>query len=497
MLRWKWGQKLVAVGVLVVMLLLPLVGLAKPLYPLEPETLFEFLKGSYRYQEDGWWFLHIEGEPFARGFQYGFYMGPEIEQSIALLKDYYAQDNQPWQLYRSIAEKMIWNKVPHEYQRQLEGIVAGVQTRGYEVDIWDITASNARYDISYYLGYLKNNKLPIPQEFGDYTVATPGIYAAIDSFLAKQAESCSAFAATGAATLTGEMILGHNTWTNYALAKLGENIIVHETPTSGHEILYQPYVGGIWSGRDWLMSGAGLVVAETTNPGMSSWYDVNGIPVFVRSRQATQYADNIDEWVKIMVEKNNGAYSNHWLVGDAKNNEIAALDLGLKKYDVQRTKSGFIGSCNFPQTEAIRSETTYDYTKPEGSYWRFERWNQLKKQYYGKITVELGKEFLADHYDAMKKEYGPDVRRTLCGHGELGGGTSGAVDGKVTSASLAKEMKFWARFGHPCGTPISSTEYFAQYPDKNAWLKPWNFSMPAQEWTVLGPRKEPKALKNK
>ena len=126
---------------------------------------------------------------------------------------------------------------------------------------------------------------------------------------------------------------------------------------------------------------------------------------------------------------------------------------------------------------------------------RFERWNQLKKQYYGKITVELGKEFLADHYDAMKKEYGPDVRRTLCGHGELGGGTSGAVDGKVTSASLAKEMKFWARFGHPCGTPISSTEYFAQYPDKNAWLKPWNFSMPVQEWTVLGPRGETQAVK--
>lgn len=173
------------------------------------------------------------------------------------------------------------------------------------------------------------------------------------------------------------MILGHNTWTNYALAKLGENIIDYEAPTSGHLLLYQLYVGGIWSGRDWLMSGAGLVVAETTNPGMSSWYDVNGIPVFVRSHQATQYADNIE-------------------------------------------------------------------------------------------------------------------RRTLCGHGELGGGTSGAVDGKVTSASLAKEMKFWARFGHPCGTPISSTEYFAQYPDKNTWLKPWNFSLPTQAWTVLGPRARPR-----
>ena len=40
-------------------------------YDIENEE--EWLKKAYRYEKNGWIFLHIEGAPFERGFQRGFY----------------------------------------------------------------------------------------------------------------------------------------------------------------------------------------------------------------------------------------------------------------------------------------------------------------------------------------------------------------------------------------------------------------------------------------
>lgn len=51
-----------------------------------------------------------------------------------------------------------------------------------------------------------------------------------------------------------------------------------------------------------------------------------------------QYASTIDEWLEIMIEGANGEYSNDWLIGDAKTNEIACLELGLKSQQVWRKK---------------------------------------------------------------------------------------------------------------------------------------------------------------
>ena len=60
------------------------------------------------------------------------------------------------------------------------------------------------------------------------------------------------------------------------------------------------------------------MVTETTISQFVGW-DPNGRPEFVRSRQALQYAQTIDDYVRIMMDGNNGGYANDWLHGGQQN----------------------------------------------------------------------------------------------------------------------------------------------------------------------------------
>src|SRR5208337_2601490 len=44
------------------------------------------------------------------------------------------------------------------------------------------------------------------------------------------------------------------------------------------------------------------------------------------------YSRSIDDFVRIMLDGNNGGYANDWLIGDRKTGEIALFELGLKNH---------------------------------------------------------------------------------------------------------------------------------------------------------------------
>ena len=74
-----------------------------------------------------------------------------------------------------------------------------------------------------------------------------------------------------------------------------------------------------------------------------------------------QYANSIDDYVRIIKEGNNGGYANDWLIGDRKTGEIAYLELGLKNTPLWRTKDGYFVSSNFARDpKVIKEETTFD-----------------------------------------------------------------------------------------------------------------------------------------
>ena len=141
-------------------------------------------------------------------------------------------------------------------------------------------------------------------------------------------ERCSAFAANGKATRDGRMIIGHITMWPLTLAEQ-TNVMLDIQPTSGHRLLMQSYPGGIESGTDWYQNDAGMVLTETTI--RQSPFNIEGTPVAYRARKAIQYGDSVEKVVEYLSTKNNGLYTNEWLIGDAKNNEIAMFELGTYK----------------------------------------------------------------------------------------------------------------------------------------------------------------------
>jgi hypothetical protein len=225
-------------------------------------------------------------------------------------------------------------------------------------------------------------------------------------------------------------------------------------------------------------------------------FEPSSIPEFARARRAVQYAGSLDEWARIMTEGNNGAYANSWLVGDRKTGEIARLELGLRSQPFEKTKDGcFVGS-NFPADEKLRvEETTFDAKDANSSpNVRRKRWEALMAEYRGKIDVETGKRFLADHIDARTKAAEPSAR-TLCGHEDLDAEASpewdsppfqpgGACQSKVTDSKLAEKLSFWACMGHACGVTFRAKSFLDEHPEF-AWQKAFLRDMPAGKWTMF------------
>src|SRR5205085_6766527 len=102
----------------------------------------------------------------------------------------------------------------------------------------------------------------------------------------------------------------------------------------------------------------GLMVTETTITQFVG-FDPNGKPEFSRARKALQYAGTIDDYVRIMLDGNNGGYANDWLLADASG-EVARFELGLKHHKVWRTKDGYFEGSNFASDpDLIRDETDH------------------------------------------------------------------------------------------------------------------------------------------
>ena len=182
---------------------------------------------------------------------------------------------------------------------------------------------------------------------------------------------------------------------------------------------------------------------------------MDGTPVAYRARKAIQYSDNIGQVVENLATKNNGLYTNEWLIADAKNNEIAMFELGTYKTKLWRSSKeewfhgaeGFYWGCNNTKDLEVRLEyepdpqsaPTYVPYVPES---RDLKWQELYTKYKGKIDEQFG--FLAF-------QTAPLV-------------TSTSMDAKIATADLASRMMLWAVFGKPnqrewAPSPMQKEEY--------------------------------------
>lgn len=437
------------------------------------------LAGSAREDKAGWAFVHLKGAPRTIGFQHGWHLAAEIDDLLKTMAFYFPKAaGKDWAFFREAAERMFWPKMDQEYKDEIEGIAEGLRARRPDLayDKIDITALNGWIEIAwYYIPWLADK-------------AQPGAGAN------KAPAYCSAFVAVGSATADGGIVMAHNNWTEYILGQRW-NVVLDIVPAAGHRLIMDAMPGYIHSGDDFVINASGLLYTETTMAQYKGFRE-EGRPEFARARKAAQYGANIDDFVRIMTTDNNGAYANDWLVADLNAGEIARVEVGLKSHRVWRTKDGYYVGANFPVGEqVIAEETTFDPKNLKQSVCvRRTRWEQLMEDNKGKIDAEKAMAFLGDHVDASTGT-AADNANVLCGHveGDAKGlpefswapfYPGGAVQGKVTTGALAREMKLWGRMGHPCGRDFIASEFVKLRPEW-AWQAPFLKDMKANPWTLF------------
>jgi hypothetical protein len=427
----------------------------------------KWLEKASRHENNGWICIHIEGTPFQRGFQRGFLTAGEIEQFLKTITHVLEfKTGKEVDFFIDKANKLFKHKVSKEYATELKGMVAGMQAAGKSVNYEQMLFMNAFIDLWWYWWPKEKESL---------------------------ASGCSAFIAAGDATSDGQIVMAHNSWSRYVLLRFC-NIIVDIAPEKGHRILMQTWGPCIYSATDFFITGAGLVGTETTIGGFKG-FEKKGTPIFERARRAMQYADNIDQWAKIMMKNNNGAYANSWLIGDINTGQIARLELGLKHHSLEKKTNGWFSGSNVAENvKLLRQETDASYDDiREISVARRERFKQLFKKHHGKINTEIAKQILADHYDFYLKKQNPSSR-TICGHMDLDDGSvpksrgayipGGAIDGKVLDSDLAKKWKILARWGSSCDIGFDAEKFLQQHTQYD-WLNGHLENLPAHDWTTI------------
>jgi hypothetical protein len=393
---------------------------------------------AYRYPDGGWIYVHIEGEPYERGFQHGHLLAHEIETYLdRCAATLGAKDRKAtWEWARTQANALFLRGFDQEILQEMKGIADGAAANGAKydnrkVDLYDIVAANTTTE----LGLLRS-AMPMTPTGLETLHLEPPSYAAGQPDVPVTAR-CSAFCATGKATRDGKMVIGHVTMWPLTLAEQ-TNIMLDVQPATGHRVLMQSYPGGIQSGTDWYQNDVGVVLTETTI--RQSPFNIEGTPVAYRARKSIQYGDSIDKVVEYLGTKNNGLYTNEWLIADARTNEIAMYELGTYKTRLYRSSKndwyggteGFYWGDNNTKDLKVRLEYQPD---PKGSpvhvpYVASERdlmWQNLYEKYRGQIDEQFA-------FTALRTA--PLV-------------TSTVMDSKVATAEMARNQMVWAAFGKP------------------------------------------------
>jgi hypothetical protein len=459
--------------------LLALVILALPLAAMAAEGKITRYGKGYRFDKNGWIYVHIEGKAYERGFQHGYLVAKELEVIMKSLKYLtYHDTGKHWEFFTDAAEKLWVKHIDKEFLDEIKGIADGAQKRGVKITWQDVLAWNGQEEIMDYWW---------PNAISKYRYM-PKIGAPRDH--------CSAFMATKPYTKGGRIVMAHNSWNNFEWGQFA-NVILDIKPAKGHRIFMQAEPGYIDSMADFFITDAGIMGTETTIGGFSL-YDEKEAPEFFRVRKAMQYGDNLDKFIELLKKKNNGGYANSWLLADIHSGEIVRFELGLKFWNVERKKEGYFVGFNAPIDPRIRnlecSNTGYaDIRRHQGA--RQVRLPQLMEKHKGKIDVKIGQAILADHYDVyLQKENNP-CSRTVDGHYELDPRQymsdpsrpkpyrpRGAVDGKVMDSAMAKKLSFSARWGNSSGMPFDAGKFLAKHPQWN-YLVGYLFDRPSQPWT--------------
>ena len=430
------------------------------------------ISGKYLGTTHGWKRVEVYGEPYTCGFAHGWLLWEDLKHCLELLKQLVADEfEMTYPEYIQYCEKHVQASIAEhcpEILEEMRGIADGAsrRSRTWRVSISDIIGWNSYLSLADALDKTARKK--------------------------RDPQRCSAFIATGSATEKGDIIMAHNTHCHLALGAVS-NIIMYVSPAKGHAFVMQTCAGLICSTMDWFLCSSGIIGCETTISGITYTPEID-VPYFCRIRKCMQYGNSLKEYADIMTTHNGGDYPCSWLFGNTHNGEIMLCELGKNTHRVETTKDGvFFGMNSAMDTKlrALQTDTFSTENEQLSINARRERLDYLlNDKYRGKINLKNAKQVIADHYDTWVNREQMSARG-VCKHSEVDTGDApvrpyGAVDGKVVSTRLAKQMAFWGRFGSSCGRAFRAKPFTRKYPKyAKALLK----DLPEQPWIILSPPK--------
>jgi hypothetical protein len=389
---------------------------------------------GFRYDDQGWIFIHIEGEPYERGYQYGSLMPDEIVEYMRKLavRQNVHDPEAGWRTIRFEADALFLRKYDEEYLTEMKGIAdgaadAGAEAWGRPVDLRDIVAVNSVID----LGQLEDALVVTSNSLTGQAFEAPEDELDIE----EDQHKCSSFVATDPATSDGQVVFGQIFMWN-GFTGVHWNVITDVDPADGYRHVYHTFPGGIHSGADFYLNEAGIAFGETTV--MQTPYEENSTPQSNRARKAAQYAGSIEDVERLLWEKNNGMYTNDWPIADFETGEGAILLLGTHKKKLWRSSDdpapfgtpGFLWANNNNRDPEVRKEYL---AQPDDRPFdlMFSPWNrdlafnEFYQQHKGRIDANAGVRLWASS---------PINRAHAC-------------DGKITDSEMAAEMVFLAHHG--------------------------------------------------
>ena len=406
---------------------------------------------------EGWITVKVSGSYYEMGYQHGRILRKQIEKAREVMK-YLVKKYYKTSLSEYVSKCISFVKETNEWKNifdELRGIRDGCSSA---MSLNELIAWNM---------YLSMEE----------------VYGSITGLNTGSVERCSAFIATGSKTVDGKILMAHNTHCDYASGFIS-NIVMHMVPSAPgtYPFVMQTLPGLVCSSTDWFISETGIIGCETTISKIKYIPDFEkGVPYFFRIRKAMEIGKTLDDYVSIMMEQNAGDYACSWLFGDINTGEIMRFELGKKTHGIDRTKDGlFYGMNSAFSKELLLKETNdtelNDPMTINGS--RNVRLNHLLNSQ--KIDLKYAKKVLADHYDHGENKFRKGMRG-ICKHKECEKGENykiaGAVDGKVTDATMAKKLKFVGRMGSSCGRVFLRKDY----PDVPDCID----NMPRYKWITL------------
>ena len=438
----------------------------------------EQFENGCRYNVQGWIYLHIEGEPYKRGYQHGYLLAAEIVDMLNrwsnsiheyprfkfIIGDvssskYEKISEKWWDFCKSKAMRMYWNNYPEEYQQEIKGITDGVNAKGIKffgkaITFEDILTLNEMYEVMTKFENEIKVFHPLRTFFNSLKQIIPGLSEKdeselISAFLYQpKTEHCNGFIATGNATTNGQIVASQGVrcggwWYSYDIAQRW-NVILDIQPNKGNRLIMATSPGYIWSDENYYQSSNGIIIIDTTC--LQGLWKKKGLSLAIRTRMAAQYGKSIDDVVYYLKHNQDGIWTSAWLIGDTKTGEIARLDLGLYSSMLWHTKNGFYWAANNAMAPNVRAEENgfgligfiskmlkspfYGYsTRKYYPTPRDAKFEEMGKKYYGKIDLDVLKKIMATYPLA-------DEASTDC---------------KLTDTALLNNNGLWVFFGYLFG----------------------------------------------